>query len=96
MLTLQTLDTSLYALKKKTGDNLHVVQIQSYIEKDEEGYYAYCPKLPGCQTQGDSLEEVKANIKEAVELYLETLSNSEKQALVSKEIMTMTLEVQVA
>ncbi|MBW4491577.1 MAG: type II toxin-antitoxin system HicB family antitoxin [Oscillatoria princeps RMCB-10] len=55
------------------------------IEKDEDGYYAYCPDLKGCQTQGDSLEEVTANIKEAVELYLETLSDEEKQALLNKE-----------
>ena len=48
------------------------------IENDEDGYYAYCPELPGCQTQGNSLEEIKANIKEAVELYLETLSESEE------------------
>jgi len=66
------------------------------IEKDEDGYYAYCPELPGCQYQGDSLEEVRENIKEAVEVYLETLSVSEKQALLNKEILTMTLEVQVA
>lgn len=66
------------------------------IEKDEDGYYAYCPELPGCQSQGDSLEEVRENIKEAVEVYLETLSVSEKQALLNKEIITMTLEVQVA
>ena len=44
------------------------------IEKDKYGYYAYCPELPGCQSEGDSWEEVKANIKEAVELYLDTLS----------------------
>ena len=43
------------------------------IEKDEHGYYAYCPELEGCQTQGDSLGEVIANMKEAIELYLETL-----------------------
>ena len=66
------------------------------IEKDEHGYYAYCPVLEGCQTQGDSLEEVKANIQEAVELYLETLSDEEKKAVLSKEISTTTLEVQVA
>lgn len=47
------------------------------IEKDEHGYYTYCPELPGCQTQADSLEEAKENIKEAVELYLETLTVSE-------------------
>lgn len=47
------------------------------IEKDKYGYYAYCPELEGCQTQGDSLEEVLNNIKEAIELYLETLSKDE-------------------
>ncbi|MGH8001747.1 MAG: type II toxin-antitoxin system HicB family antitoxin [Brasilonema sp.] len=71
-------------------------KVNIIIEKDEDGYYAYSPELPGCQTQGDTLEEVKENIKEAVELYLETLSESEKQALLNKEILTMTLEVQVA
>ncbi|MDF5707478.1 MAG: type II toxin-antitoxin system HicB family antitoxin [Nostoc sp. S4] len=71
-------------------------KVSIVIEKDEYGYYAYCPELPGCQSQGDSLEEVRANIKEAVELYIETLSNSEKQALQNKEIFTITLEVKVA
>ena len=71
-------------------------KVSVIIEKDEDGYYAYCPELPGCQTQGDSLEEVSSNIKEAVEVYLETLSESEKQTLLNKEILTMTLEVQVA
>lgn len=71
-------------------------KVNIIIEKDEYGYYAYCPQLEGCQSQGDSVEEVKANIQEAVELYLETLSNEEKQAILNKEIMTMTLEVQVA
>jgi predicted RNase H-like HicB family nuclease len=43
------------------------------IEEDDDGFYAYCPELKGCQSQGDTLEEVQANITEAVELYLETL-----------------------
>ena len=48
-------------------------KISIVIEKDEHGYYAYCPQLAGCQSEGDSLEAVQANIKEAVELYIETL-----------------------
>ena len=48
-------------------------KINVVIEKDEYGYYAYAPELEGCQTQGDTLEEVLDNIKDAVELYLETL-----------------------
>ncbi len=66
------------------------------IEKDEHGYYAYCPEPEGCQTQGDSLEEVLSNIKEAIELYLETLSEEERNASLSKEILTTTLEVDIA
>jgi hypothetical protein len=38
------------------------------IEKDEHGFYAWCPKLKGCQSQGNTLEETVANIKEAIEL----------------------------
>ena len=66
------------------------------IEEDEDGFYAYCPELKGCQSQGDTLEEVQTNITEAVELYLETLSEDEKQKLLQKKVTTMTLEVSVA
>jgi predicted RNase H-like HicB family nuclease len=58
------------------------------IEKDEFGYYAYCPDLEGCQTQGDSLDEVTENIKEAIELYLESLSQKERKNLTAREIIT--------
>lgn len=71
-------------------------KVSIVIEKDEYGFYAYCPELEGCQTQGDSLEEVIANMKEAIELYLETLSKDEIKAFLSKEILTTTLEVNVA
>jgi predicted RNase H-like HicB family nuclease len=54
------------------------------IEEDEDGFYAYCPELKGCQSQGDTLEEVQTNITEAVELYLEILSENEKQELLQK------------
>ena len=71
-------------------------KVSVVIEKDSFGYYAYSPELEGCHTQGDSFEEVMANIKEAIELYLETLSDEEKQAALSKEILTTSLEVGVA
>ncbi|HLE24266.1 MAG TPA: type II toxin-antitoxin system HicB family antitoxin [Thermodesulfobacteriota bacterium] len=71
-------------------------KVSVVIEKDEYGYYAYCPELEGCQTQGGSLDEVMSNIKEATELYLETLSEEERKELLSKEILTTALEVKVA
>jgi predicted RNase H-like HicB family nuclease len=63
------------------------------IEKDEHGFYAWCPELKGCQSQGNTLEETVANIKEAIELYLETLSAAERDLLLSREILTTTVEV---
>ncbi len=71
-------------------------KVSVIIEKDEFGYYAFCPELEGCQTQGDSYEEVIDNIKEAIELYLETLTKAERNIYLSKEILTTTLEVNVA
>jgi predicted RNase H-like HicB family nuclease len=71
-------------------------KISVVIEKDAEGYYAYCPELSGCQSQGETFEEVLANIREAAELYLETLSDEEKKDVFSLEIMTTALEVAVA
>lgn len=42
------------------------------IEQDENKVYvAHVPELPGCHTEGDTIEEVLSNIKEAMELYLE-------------------------
>ncbi len=61
-------------------------QINIVIEEDNDGFYAYCPQLEGCQSQGDSLEEVKQNIHEAIELYIETLSDEEKQSLLRKKV----------
>jgi predicted RNase H-like HicB family nuclease len=44
------------------------------IEPQEEGgYTAYVPKLPGCVSEGDTYNETVDNIKEALELYIETL-----------------------
>jgi predicted RNase H-like HicB family nuclease len=62
-------------------------KVNVVIEKDKYGYYGYCPELEGCQTQGDSLEEILSNLKEAVELYLETLSAEEREIFLSKEII---------
>ncbi len=42
------------------------------IEQDENKVYvAHVPQLPGCHTEGDTIEELMANIKEAIDLYIE-------------------------
>ena len=43
------------------------------IEKGQDSYGAYVPDLPGCVAVGDTVEEVKTLIKEAIEFHLESL-----------------------
>jgi predicted RNase H-like HicB family nuclease len=38
---------------------------------DEGGFTCYIPALPGCISEGDTLEQARTNIREAIELYLE-------------------------
>ncbi|MEI6082648.1 MAG: type II toxin-antitoxin system HicB family antitoxin [bacterium] len=40
-------------------------------DAEEGGFWAEVPALPGCVSQANSLEELKANIQEAIELWLE-------------------------
>ncbi len=47
-------------------------EFTAIIEKAPEGgYWAICPEIPGANGQGDTIEEAKANLKEAIELILE-------------------------
>ncbi len=43
------------------------------IEKSERNYSAYVPDLPGCVSVGDTLDEVKSEIREAIAFHLEGL-----------------------
>jgi predicted RNase H-like HicB family nuclease len=68
-------------------------KVSVVIEQDEHGYYAWCPELKGCQTQGRTVEETLSNIREAIELFLETLTDEERSAALSQEILTTFVEV---
>lgn len=45
-----------------------------YEASPEGGYVVFVPALPGCHTQGETLEEAEKNVKEAIRLYLESLT----------------------
>ena len=56
-----------------------IMQLSNYtiiIEPTCTGFSAYSPDLEGCITVGESVEETKNNMQEAIELYLEELQNS--------------------
>jgi len=68
-------------------------KVSVVIEHDEEGFFAYCPDMPGCHSQGTTFEEAYANIREAAELYLETLDDDQRRACLSREVISVSMEV---
>jgi len=56
-----------------------VLQYDAVFEKEADGGYSvWIPDLPGCASQGDTLEQAIENIKEAAELYLEDANDDQK------------------
>jgi len=52
------------------------VKLRIVLEPSPEGgYTVYVPSLPGCISEGDSLEEALENIREAIDLYLEPVED---------------------
>lgn len=68
------------------------------FEKAEEGgYIAYAPILPGCVSQGDTFEEAKENIKDAIEGYLAVLrEDGDEIPIEQNEHISATISVPVA
>ncbi len=59
------------------------------LEDETGGYVAIVPALPGCHTQGDTFAEVMENAKEAIDLYLETLTVAEKKDLLKEKVVSI-------
>lgn len=60
------------AIKKEKKIEKQVLKFNAvFLEEDNGGYSVNVPTLPGCFSQGDTFEKAVANIKEAIELYLE-------------------------
>lgn len=65
------------------------------IEKDKDGYYAFCPEIQGCYTSGDTYEEARANLADAIRLHIEDrLADGEEIPLLESVSLT-TVEVAV-
>ena len=56
------------------GHDVHIYDFKVILEPDETGgYVVSCPSIPGCYSQGETIDEALANIKEAIELCLEVM-----------------------
>ena len=64
-------------------------------EAEEGGYWLEVPALEGCLTQGETLEEVMENAKEAIALYLEGLAEIGREIPADENILVRRVEVSV-
>ena len=67
-------------------------QVTAIIERENNGYVSLCPELD-IASQGDSVEEARDNLREAIELFFEFSSSSEIQTRLHEEIYITRLEV---
>ncbi len=65
------------------------------IEKDEDGYSASCPELQGCYAQGDTYEEVLANIRDVIRLHVDDRIGAGEKIPEGRLINLTTVEVSV-
>lgn len=69
-------------------------QLTAIIEREEGGYVSLCPELD-IASQGDTIEEARMNLREALELFFETASPKEIQSRLHQEVYVTTVEVVV-
>jgi predicted RNase H-like HicB family nuclease len=69
-------------------------QLTAVIEKEGDGFVALCPELD-IASQGNSVEEAHANLKEALELFFEEASPTEIEERLHTEIFVTRLEIAV-
>lgn len=69
--------------------------LTAILTREDGGFVALCPEVD-VASQGATVEEAKANLKEAVELFFECASGSEIEQRMASESFISTMEVQVA
>ena len=69
-------------------------QLTAIIEKEGDGYVALCPELD-VASQGDTIEEARKNLQEALELFFETASPQEIRQRLHEEVYVTHMEVKI-
>ena len=67
------------------------IKLTAVFQKVPEGYIGFVEELPGANTQGDTLEEARENLREAVELVLEANRQLSEESLQSQDVIRESL-----
>ena len=71
------------------------IQLTAIIEREDDGYVALCPEVD-IASQGDTVDEARRNLREALELFFETASPEEIKERLHDEVYITNIEVSVA
>jgi predicted RNase H-like HicB family nuclease len=63
------------------------------FEKVREGYIGFVEELPGGNTQGDTLEEARENLREAVQLVLEANKHLSEESIKGIKVIKETIDI---
>jgi len=74
---------------------MSVYKFSVVIERDVNGYFAFCPELQGCYTQGDTYEETLENIKDAIRLHIEDRLETGEEIAQAESVSLTMMEVAV-
>jgi len=74
---------------------MSIYKFSVVIEKDSDGYFALCPELQGCYTQGDTYEEALENIRDAIRLHIEDRIENGEEIPQSESVSLTLMEVAV-
>jgi predicted RNase H-like HicB family nuclease len=63
------------------------MEFTAVFERVPEGYIAFVEELPGANTQGETLEEARANLREAIELVLEANRTLAEESIQGRQVI---------
>ena len=72
------------------------ITLTAVFQKVPEGYIGYVEELPGANTQGDTLDEARKNLKEAIALVLEANRELAEESLVGMDVIREPMQMAMA
>jgi predicted RNase H-like HicB family nuclease len=77
------------------GIGMETFRFSVVIEKDEDGYFAFCPELQGCYSEGETYEEALITIRDAIRLHIEDRRECGEPVPQAEMVSLTTLDVAI-
>ncbi len=72
---------------------MSIYKFSVVVEKDKDGYFASCPELGGCYTQGNSFEETLENMRDAIRLHIEDRIQANEEIPQAETVSLTSMEI---